>query len=141
MKGRGKIQQLAELTAVEHMQSTAEEQRKNQEAESSWVRKKLWGSDETVKDEDEMRQTVLGDINHPAPIIIPQPQQQSMALPLVAALIAGPLIAGGGALAGYMLSDKKVPPTIVQPANPAFSDETISIGLGRAEDYTKSQQQ
>jgi hypothetical protein len=133
LKGRGKIQQLAELTAVEHMQATAEEQRKNQEAESAWVRKNLWGSDETGKDDDEMRQTVLGDVNHPAPIIMQQPAPAAASpWPLALALAAA------GGIAGYMLNDK-TPATAPEAAAVEFDDQSVSIGLGRIQDYIKSE--
>lgn len=109
------------------MQATAEEQRKNQEAESNAVRRQLWGAEETVED-DEMRTTVLGDITHPAPIIMPQQQNQ------LAPMLAGFAIAALSGIAVYYLLKKESPdPAPVDPVS--FNDETVSVGLGRIEDY------
>lgn len=114
------------------MQATAEEQRKNQEAESSKVRKQLWDWEEPVKSDEEMRQTILGDVTHPAPIIMQQPPQPQSQLP---SLLAGFGIAAASGLAGYYLSNKDNTAP-VQPVAPVeFQDETISVGLGRIEDY------
>jgi len=137
LNGRGKIQQLAELTAVESMQATAEEQRKNQEAESSKVRKQLWDWDESVKDDDEMRQTILGDTNttYPAPIIMQSPPQQEKQSLLPAVAMAAVAGLGGYLLANHDDSPTPTPPPVA-PVN--YTDETISVGLGRIEDYLKS---
>lgn len=134
LHGRGKIQQLAELTSVEHMQATAEEQRKNQESESAWVRKNLWGSDGTVKDDDEMRQTILGDVNHPAPIIMQQPASPSPWPLILASMI--PTAAAAG-LAGYALNKQPVAP---EQRQVEFDDESVSVGLGRIQDYIAREQ-
>ena len=110
------------------------EQQRNREAESAHVRKTVWGEQgngASEDAEDDMGHTILGDVNHPAPIIMPQ---QSSSLAPVAILLAG-LLAGGasGAAAGYFLS-----PSGKGDADenaPAFEDESVSIGLGRIEDY------
>lgn len=130
LEKRGRIQTLAELTAVESMQATAEETQKNREAESSAVRKSLWGSDETVKDDD-MRQTILGDVTHPAPIIMQQPASPSPWPLILASLI--PTAAAAG-LAGYALNKQPVAP---EQSQVEFDDESVSVGLGKIEDYLK----
>jgi len=115
------------------MAATARETQKNQEAESAYVRKNLWGVGESKQEEDDMGTTILGDITHPAPIVITQPQQpQNSLLPIALAAMAAigiPATLGVGALAGYMLTK--------QPAQ-TFQDETVSIGLGKIEYYTSA---
>ena len=140
LNGRGKIQQLAELTAVEAMRATAEETRKNQEAESKAVRKQLWGSDET-ESEDDMATTILGDVTYAAsPASVSQTTPQSSTAPLLAGMALGASLLGlpAAGLAGYMLaqSDNTPEPTV---ESVEFDDESVSIGLGRIEDYLKDQ--
>jgi hypothetical protein len=136
-KGRGKIQQLGELTAVQHMQAIAKDNQRNIEAESAAVRRKLWGSDESKATEsDDMGNTILGDVTNPAPIVINQPApQQSNLLPIALAALAGlgiPTAMVGGAAAMYLLNK----PAATQPQPQTYQDETVSIGLGRIDDYT-----
>lgn len=104
---------------------------KNREAEDAHVRKTVWGQDgQTEGDEGEsMRDTVLGDINHPTPIIMPQ---QSSAWPIVAGLAIASLLptAAIAGIAGYLLSRSDV-----QVEAPEFDDESVSVGLGRIDDY------
>lgn len=137
-RNRAKISNWAGVLGMQTLQANAREQQRNQEAESSWARRNVWGaSGEAPSNEsselDEMGHTILGDITHPAPIIMPQPQNSS--LPTIAAILA--TLAAGG-LGGYVLSQKSTP----QPASPVvappaaeFDDESLSIGLGRIEDY------
>ena len=115
------------------MQATAEEQRKNQEAESSKVRKQLWDWEEPVQNDEEMRTTILGDVTHPAPIIMqsPAPTPQSQLAPL----LAGFGIAAASGLGGYFLAGKDAATQVQPPAPIQYNDETVSVGLGRIEDY------
>lgn len=131
-KGRGKIQQLGELAAVQHMQAIAKDNQRNLEAESSAVRRQLWGSNESKANEsDDMGNTILGDVTNPAPIVINQPQSNLLPLALAALAAFGiPTALIGGAAAAYMLT--KQPATQTQPT---YQDETVSIGLGRIDDY------
>ena len=77
-----------------------------------------------------MGSTILGDITNPAPIVINQPQ--SNLLPIALAALAGlgiPTAMAGGAAAMYLLNK----PAATQPQT--YQDETVSIGLGRIDDY------
>ena len=105
------------------------------EAESAEVRRSLWGGGKNNEEEtDDMATTILGDVTHPTPIVINQPPQQSNPfLPIAAAGLLGLLGAGTGAAAtAYLLSQK------AQPVAPEFDDETLTIGLGRIENFTKA---
>lgn len=136
MKGRGKIQQLAELTAVQHMQATAKDIQKNMEAESAEVRRSLWGGDTNKASESEdMGTTILGDVTYPAPVVINQQPQKSSTLPLLIGLLASGLVGGGAAgVATYLLTRNNA------PTQQQFNDETVQIGLGRIEDYANSEE-
>jgi hypothetical protein len=132
LKGRGKIQQLAELTAVQQMEAIAKDNLRNMQAESAEVRRSLWGGDENKTDESEdMGTTILGDVTYPAPVVISQPQQQNnSAIPLMLGMLASGLIGGGAAgVATYLMTKQPA------PAQQTFEDETVQIGLGRIEDY------
>jgi len=132
---KGRIQTLGALTAVQDLRAKAAENQRNSEAESAHVRRSVWGEDVAKSTEsDDMGHTILGDVNHPAPIVITQPAQpQSNLLPLALAALAAfgiPTALIGGAAAAYMLT--KQPATQTQPT---YQDETVSIGLGRIDDY------
>ena len=139
MEKMGRIFQWARLGAVDDMHSNWEEQQKNREAESGYARR-FWGGGsggESNGDEmadDDMRQTILGDVTHPTPVVISPPQQQSNTLQtvLMAASLAG--VAGMG---GYMLANRdNTPPP--QPNVAEFDDESVNIGLGKIEDYLQA---
>lgn len=128
-KTRAKIQSLVELTAVQDLQAKATENQRNSEAEAAHARRVAWGAkDEPV--EDDMATTVLGDIttNHPAPIIMQA--ASSPLLPIALSLLGF----GAGAVVASYLIDNKAPAPVEQTI-PEFDDETVSIGLGRIEDY------
>jgi hypothetical protein len=132
---KGRIQTLGALTAVQDLRAKAAENQRNSEAESAHVRRSVWGEDVAKSTEsDDMGQTILGDVNHPAPIVIAQPQQQSNLLPIALAALAGlgiPTAMAGGAAAMYLLNK----PAATQQQPPTYQDETVSIGLGRIDDY------
>jgi len=115
------------------------EQQRNREAESAHVRRTVWGESgaattEADTGEEDMANTILGDVTHPAPIIMPPPQQSSPVA--TAALMMLGLAAGGaaGGAAGYLLAGKQPEPA--ETAEPvSLEDGTVSIGLGRIEDY------
>ena len=116
---------------MQQMQAVGQDNLKNIQAESAAARRKMWGSEETNSEAEDMGTTILGDVTHPTPIIINQSApQKSMALPLVAGMIASGLMGGGAAgLATYMMSRQP------QSQQQEFEDETVTIGLGRIDDY------
>jgi predicted phage tail protein len=138
LERRSKLSHLAALTAVEDLQAKAEESQKNNAAESAAVRRSLWG-EEVGKQaaDDEMRTTILGDVTHPAPVVISQPQQSSGLLQaaLIAASMASPIMAGAGLAAGYYMANKPQE----KQESPAFEDGSVKIGLGRIDDYLKDE--
>ena len=130
----GKIRQWAGVVAMQDLEKAATEQQKNREAESSWVRRNLWGSQENTsqsQSSDDMQTTVLGDVTNPAPVVI-APQGKSGIGTLAAVLLGAsiPAAAGGGALAAYMATRAPTQPT-------QFEDASTSIGLGKIEDYLR----
>jgi hypothetical protein len=130
-KNKAKLNNLAGLTAVQSLQANQREQQANQEAESQWVRKNLWGSD-VKAGEDDMGTTILGDITHPAPIIMPPTPQSNIGTILG---LIGTIAAAG--MGGYMYanSGSNPAPAVEQQPPPSFDDSTLQLGLGRLEDY------
>jgi len=132
---RGKLNLWSGVLGAEQLEREQLSHARNREAEEAYVRKTAWGSTQgeaDVSEADDMRQTVLGDINHPAPIIMPPQQNNTLATLALLAASAVPIGLGGAAL-GYMLRPS-APEQPVAPM-PAFDDETVTIGLGRIEDY------
>jgi hypothetical protein len=128
----GRLNLLSGVIGANNLKRETDSHHKNREAEESYVRRTVWGSEEAETPEDEsMRDTVLGDIIHPTPIIYP-PKQSSIMPALLGTLVgAGIPLA---LLAGYMLSQ----PDDSKP--PKFDDESVNVGLGRIEDYFPSAQ-
>lgn len=116
------------VIANQKLHHEAQRQQKNQEAEERAVRKGLWGSSESDEAED-MGHVILGDV-----ITEQTSKSTDSALKTIVALaLAGTLGAGGlltGAAATYLLT--KPQPTAPVPDT---SDESVSLGLGRIEDY------
>ena len=112
------------------------ESQKNQQAEGAFVRRTLWGAEdeEQPEESDQMRQTIVGDVTNPTPVVI-APQQQSNTLGTIAAIVAA--MATGGILGSQYLGKQAL--ELVQPQQPqhqaAYEDSTIRIGLGRLENY------
>lgn len=108
---------------------------KNMAAENSHVRRSVWGSAESTEDTDDMGSggnIVLGDVQHPAPIVIAGNSGGGSDLIKGLAIAAlGAAIPGAG-LAGYLISNAldKVTP-VVQP----IDQPDFSVGLGKIEDY------
>lgn len=143
LKGRGKIQQLAELTAVQDLKAKSLENQRNSEAESAHVRRQVWGeasgSSAIAEQGDEMGTTILGDIHQQPPAVI-MPQQSNSLWPVVALALAGLLpvagigaIGAGVALAYFLQQPAAVVPKAAEPAE--FEDTSTTIKLGRLRDY------
>lgn len=136
LANRGKTQQLAELTAVQNMRAMAAQNQRNSEAEAACVRRKVWDeqSQPNAEQSDTMGHTILGDITTPPTVVVTG--QQSSVWPMAALVLASLLplagigAAGVGAVAAYLLT--KQPTT--QP-DPNFEDSSVSIELGRLNDY------
>lgn len=144
LTNRGKIQQLAELTAIENLIEQGKEQRKNEAAEGAAVRKKLWDSDETsnggdVGDDEMGNTTILGDYTvNPAPIMQPasapiqeRTKEKSNIVPVLLAAALATMVPAAGVV-GYIMSNRS---ESQQQASPEFDDSSVNLGLGRIEDY------
>lgn len=137
MANKGKIQQLAELEAVQDLRLKAAENRKNSEAEAAHVRKKVWGQESEPEGED-MGNTVLGDITHPAPVIVTGGSNSQLGTILTAAALAAAVPTMGLAgLAGFAASQYLSSPVaeVVEQQPQQFEDQSVDIGLGKLEDY------
>jgi hypothetical protein len=126
----GRINLLTGVIGSERLKRESDQHFRNREAEEAYVRRTVWGSNEEdgVSEDESMRDTVLGDVIHPTPIVYP-PKQTSPLLPLILGLLLGagiPL----AVLTGYWLARDPANPT-----SPEFDDSTVNVGLGRIEDY------
>lgn len=139
---RWKLETLTGLLGIQSLQKHAATKAADREAESRWAREKLWGSKEIADADqgsqaDDVNTTILGDVTHPAPIIMNQPPASNPLLPVALAAMAAvgvPGLLGAGVIAGYLLSPKAPK---VEPVE--FNDETLRIGLGKIEDYVASE--
>ena len=127
---RGKMELLTSLLGYRNLQAHQQRQAKNLEAEESAVRRNLWGSNEEPPTfdggDDVAGDTVLGDVTHPAPVIVQK--SAGMLGPLVMALL-GASVPGAG-IAGYVASQFFTE----QPAAVEMEDESVTIGIGRLEE-------
>lgn len=125
----GKLKTWIQLSEAENWQENHHEQQKNREAESRYVRQKLWGAEEGEESEEneDMRQTVLGDITHPTPIVVGNNNNWIGPLILGAALGMIPIAGIGGAAATYLL-------TRPESKSPEFTDESVNMGVMKIED-------
>ena len=124
---RGKMQNLAALTAVQDLQAQVKQNQKDRAAESEYVRKNIYGCNDEGTAGDDMGTTILGDIQIPVPQL-PPPVPQSSIAPLVAAAAT----ALAGAMGGYLYADKGIPeqqpPAVQQPVE-------YRVTLGDQKDY------
>lgn len=131
---QGRLSQWISLEGFNWLRDSQARQAANEEAENQWWRKTLGADSKQTAEAEDMGHTILGDITNPAPIIMqpPAPQQSSI-LPAAAMAVAA-------GLGGYLLADKSEPkPAPNQQPAIEFQDETVSVGLGRIEDYLKEQ--
>jgi hypothetical protein len=120
---RGKMELLTSLMGYRSLQAHSERQRKNLEAEDLAGRTALgWGSDPATSDDGvDMGDTILGDVNHPAPVAVPQ--AIGILAPLTMALLGASI--PGAAIGGYLLNrhlNSEIPV-------PAVSSEDESVRL------------
>ena len=127
---------LARQAAVESLMDHEAESQKNQQAEGAFVRRTLWGAkeDEVSEEPGEMRQTIVGDVTNPTPVVIQAPQQ-SNTLGTIAAIVAA--MATGGILGPTVLTALKPAAPQAQPMQEpqSYTDSTVNIGLGKLENY------
>lgn len=88
------------------LKRTMEEQHKNLQAESAWVRRQWGATENSVESDDMAGHTFLGDVHQtaPQPIIVSQPQQSSSLLPTLIAAGLG-MLGPAGAVGGYFLKE------------------------------------
>jgi hypothetical protein len=134
---KGKLELWSGVMANQMIQDHRNEQRKNQAAESAFVRQQVWGEKPGQSIEDDMGTTILGDVTNPTPIVInSQPQQSGGALKTLAILAAGALIPGAG-IGGYLASQWLNQKTVAKETE----DESLDLGLLKFEDLKQHDQQ
>lgn len=109
-KKRGMLELWTGVIGTQAVANHAEMSRRNQEAENRCVRQQLWGNDGGAGEDDDMGNTILGDVTNPTPIVV-NGQQSNNLLATVLAVAAGALIPGAG-VAGYLLKDALSKPDV-----------------------------
>lgn len=147
---RWKLETLTGLLGIRALTHHQAENEKNQRAENAAVRKKVWGSDGTAggSEDDMAGSTILGDVTHPAPVIIAGGQQSSGLAKTLAGLAIGALIPSAG-VGGFLASrimehvpasqPSQQPSTTVIQQAPVQEAERVDVGLGKLSDYLKEQ--
>lgn len=114
------------------MESHAREHARNRDAHGRFHRSQI-GQESDTKDDD-MGNTILGDVTTPAPVVIAGNSGGSDTLKTLITLVLGGLLGGGGLAAGaaatYFLN--RTPEVVSEPN----ASDAIRIGLGRLEDFT-----
>jgi len=120
---RGKMELLTSLMGYRSLQAHSDRQRKNLEAEDRAARAALgWGSDPATSDDGvDMGDTILGDVNHPAPVAVPK--ATGILAPIAMTLLGASI--PGAAIGGYLLNQYFGNATPV----PAVSAEDESVRL------------
>jgi hypothetical protein len=130
---RWKLESLTGLLGIRALQDHQSETQKNLQAENQRIRKELWGYNEPAMSDDMHTQTILGDVNHPAPIVIAGQQSGSGIGKVLAGLALGAMVPAAG-VAGYMLSQQQTPKPEPPAAQQPVETETVDLGLLRLED-------
>lgn len=114
------------------------EQKKNQAAESAFVRRQIWGEkQEPQEGEDVNSQTILGDVTHPTPIIINGQQSSGIGKVLAGVAIGAACLGLPAAGAGAYLASQLLKPTTETTAP---EDQTLDLGLLRFEDLEQQKE-
>lgn len=100
-----------------------------EDAVADAVQKRAFGDDYMPPGDEDMGDIHVGDVNHPAPVVVPQQPSNLLPIALLALATAIP-ITGAIGTAGYVLANRERPET----TQPGFDDSTVKIGLGRIED-------
>lgn len=122
MEQWGKVKVGQYLTTLADLKEGMAQERRKWKAEEEAAHQKLWGVP-MPKDDDEMGDTILGDVTHI--------KQSGIGNLLTTALLSGVLGAGGVALGMYLNSKPDAEPK-------AYVDDSVDVGLGKIEDYLKA---
>ena len=136
---RWKLESLTGLLGIKALQDHQAESHKNMQAENQRIRKDVWGYKEPAISDDMHTQTILGDVNHPAPIVIAGQQSGSGLGKVLAGLAIGAMIPTAG-VGGYLASQLMKPKAPEVPAVEQVEPETVKLGLLRLEDLDGNEQ-
>jgi len=128
---KSKLELLTNLLGIDALRNHQRMSEANQEAENKAARRAAWGdtSDRDVLQDDDMTQTILGDVTNPTPIVVAgQSGGGGSLLPLLAGALLGGSIPLAG-VAGWLYSQANNPPPVVAPND----DESVRLGLERLE--------
>ena len=120
---------------LNRLEDEAERQTRQINAEDAAVRQSMgWPDPEPPTEGDDMRQTILGDVNNPPTVVMAGNQKSGLGP--VAAMLLGMAIPGAGA-AGFLLpkllESGADPAPIVEPVKD-LTDETLNLGLKKLSD-------
>ena len=132
---RGKVKTLTGVLAMKWLNNHRTMSERNQEAENRHIRRTVWGETDqqqaAAAGGEGMGHIVLGDVIHPAPIVVQSPPSPSGGglVKTLAALAIGAAFPAAG-IGGFLLNKFMTPAAPVAPITaPVEPGETIGVGL------------
>ena len=137
---KGKLELWSGVLANQMIQDHQAEQKKNQAAESAFVRRQVWGEkqQEPKEGEDVNSQTILGDVTNPTPIIINGQQSSGLGKVLAGAALGAALLGIPAAGAGFYAASQLINKPTTETTAP--EDQTLDLGLLRFEDLEQQKE-
>jgi hypothetical protein len=133
---KGKLELATGMVGLRGLLFSQKQQEKQQSAEDSFVRRKLWGeSPETKEAEDVGGHTILGDIVQQPPVIVTG-QQSSGFGQLLGAALAGASLLGipGAGVAAYLYGKSQQAEAPKPETTIIEKSEDLGLGLLKFED-------
>lgn len=137
---RGRLELWTGLIGAKSLQRADDEQHRNREAESAYVRDKVWGQGKQSSGDDEMGDTILGDVT--------QTHQHYHQPPTTGGLVKGLIGAGllatgiGVPVGAWMVADALKQPAqavVTQPAEKPSGMRTRQYTLGLEKELIEEQ--
>jgi len=135
---KGKLELATGMVGLRGLLFSQKQQEKQQSAEDSFVRRKLWGeSPETKEAEDVGGHTILGDIVQQPPVIVTGQQSSGLGQLVGAALLGASLLGIPGAGVAAYLYGKSQQPAAQNTTIEKIED--VGLGLLKFEDLKKAE--